>query len=283
LIKARVGRVVVAVADPNPKVAGQGIERMNAAGISVEVGVLADQANEVLAPYLKRTQANVPWVLAKWAMTVDGKIASASGSSKWISSERSRERVHQLRRRCDAVVVGIGTALADDPMLNPRPAGERSVLRVVVDSKARIAIDSKLVATATDYRTLIAVGPEASQIKIDDLERLNCEVWQCTLPDANERLSQLLQYLAKNDCTNILVEGGGRLLGALNDLEQIDEAHVFVGPKLLGGGDAISPVAGIGQSAMTAASGLSLQNVQRIDNDIYAIYRKKRVQTIAQG
>ena len=278
LIAAKVARVVVAVVDPNPKVAGEGIKRLQAAGIQVDTGVLADEAKQVLAPYFKRVETGLPWVVAKWAMTIDGNIATASGDSQWISSEKSRQRVHALRRRVDAVMVGIGTALADDPMLNPRPAGNRMVTRVVVDSAVRIDLNSKLVTTANEFPTLIAVNGDHAETqaeKIAALRSSGCEVWQSDCgQDTNERLLALLKYLASKDVTNVMVEGGGRILGALNDLSQIDEVHVFTGAKLLGGVAAMSPVGGVGADLMGAALQLELQQVERIENDVYAVYSR---------
>ena len=278
LIAAKIGRVVVAVVDPNPQVAGQGIKRLEAAGIEVVIGVLADDAQQVLAPYLKRMQTGLPWVIAKWAMTIDGSIATASGDSQWISNEKSRQRVHALRRRVDAVLVGIGTALADDPMLNPRPAGDRVVTRVVVDSAVRIPLDSKLVATASEFPTLIAVDADqagAQAEKIAALQASDCEIWQSEPGcDADQRLLALLAHLAQAGATNVMVESGGKIMGALNDLSQIDEVHVFTGAKLLGGKASLSPVGGIGPDLMEAAAELNLEQVERIENDIYAIYRR---------
>ena len=278
LIAANIARVVIAVVDPNPKVSGQGIAKMQAAGIEVVTDVLTNEAEQVLAPYLKRTRTGLPWVIAKWAMTIDGSIAAASGDSQWISNEKSRKRVHDLRRRVDAVMVGIGTALADDPMLNPRPAGKRIVTRVVVDSAVRLPLDSKLATTSSEFPTLIAVDGNQAKTqanKIAALEASGCQIWQSAPSrDPDQRLLGLLKHLAGNGVTNLMVEGGGQILGALNDLSQIDEVHLFVGAKLLGGKDARSPVAGIGPSLMNAATQLQLQQVERIDNDVYSVYRR---------
>lgn len=279
LIEAKIARVVIAVTDPNPIVSGQGIARMQAAGIEVVTDVLTTEAEQVLAPYLKRTRTGLPWVIAKWAMTIDGRIATASGDSQWISNEKSRKRVHDLRRRVDAVMVGIGTALADDPMLNPRPAGSRTVTRVVVDSAVRIPLDSKLVKTAKEFPTLIAVDGEQAKTQTDKIAALKangCQIWQSDVGQKpGERLTGLLKYLAdKSGVTNLMVEGGGQILGSLNDLKQIDEIHLFTGAILLGGQSAISPVAGTGPSVMNAATDLKLQQVERIDNDVYSIYRR---------
>ena len=278
MITANIGRVVIAVIDPNPKVSGQGITKMQAAGIEVVTDVLTDEAEQVLAPYLKRTRTGLPWVIAKWAMTLDGSIATASGDSQWISNEKSRKRVHDLRRRVDAVMVGIGTALADDPMLNPRPAGKRIVTRVVVDSAVRLPLDSKLVKTSNEFPTLIAVDGEQAKTQADKiaaLEANGCQVWQSAPgQDPDQRLLGLLKHLAGDGVTNLMVEGGGQILGALNDLAQIDEVHLFTGAKLLGGKNAQPPVAGTGPSLMNAATQMQLQQVERIENDVYSVYRR---------
>ena len=278
LTSAEIGRVVIAVIDPNPKVSGLGIAKMQAAGIEVVTDVMTGEAEQILAPYLKRTRTGVPWVIAKWAMTIDGSIATASGDSQWISNEKSRKRVHDLRRRVDAVMVGIGTALADDPMLNPRPAGKRIVTRVIVDSAVRLPLDSKLVKTSNEFPTLIAVDGDQAEEQADKIAALaasGCQVWQSAPGQAsNQRLLELLKHLAGNGVTNLMVEGGGQILGALNDLSQIDEVHLFTGAKLLGGKNARTPVAGIGPSLMNAATELQLQQVERIDNDIYSVYRR---------
>ena len=278
LIAAKIARVVIAVVDPNPKVSGQGIAKMQVAGIEVVTDVLTDKAEQVLAPYLKRTRTGVPWVIAKWAMTIDGSIASATGDSQWISNEKSRKRVHDLRRRVDAVMVGIGTALADDPMLNPRPAGKRIVTRVVVDSAVRLPLDSKLVKTSNEFPTLIAVDGDQAKTQADKIaafEASGCQVWQSAPgQDPNQRLLGLLKHLASNGVTNLMVEGGGQILGALNDLSLIDEVHLFTGAKLLGGKNTRTPVAGTGPSLMNAATEMQLQQVERIDNDVYSVYRR---------
>jgi diaminohydroxyphosphoribosylaminopyrimidine deaminase/5-amino-6-(5-phosphoribosylamino)uracil reductase len=275
LITAGVGRVVVAVIDPNPEVAGQGIQKMQAAGIEVETGALESEAAETLAPYLKRTTTGLPWIIAKWAMTVDGKIATATGHSQWISNEKSRRKVHDLRRRVDAVMVGIGTALADDPMLNARPAGTRNARRVILDSTAKLPLSSKLVQTAHNHATLIAVGPDADSEKIHQYESAGCTVFKSSDADPAARLMALLRRLTELGDTNVLVEGGGQLLGSLADLKQIDELHSFIGPKLIGGQGSHSPVAGIGAETIDLGIELKLQQVERIDDDIYAIYRKQ--------
>lgn len=276
LIQAKFTRVVVAVEDPNPIVAGAGIQQLRDAGIEVIVGVQADAAKDLLAPYLKKMNSHQPWIIAKWAMTQDGRIATSTGNSKWISNKSSRATVHQIRGRVDGVMVGIGTALADDPMLNPRPAGVRNPTRIVVDSTARISVDSKLVKTANEFPTLIAVGPSADAGRCEVLTQAGVEVFRSDASDANQRLIDLLAFLAEKGMTNILVEGGGELLGSLHDLGQIDETHVFIGSKMIGGAGSISPIAGLGQPSMADATALELRDVQRLGSDVYVISRARR-------
>lgn len=273
LIAANVSRVVVAVTDPNPKVAGQGIAQLRNANIQVDIGILDSASRFILAPYLKRMRTGRPWIIAKWAMTFDGKIATRTGDSKWISNEESRSIVHQIRGRVDGVMVGIGTALADDPMLNARPAGARSAARIVIDSRARLPLDSKLVKTASESPVLIAVGPEADNTKCQQLKDRGCELIECLSNDANERLDDVLRHLGNSGTTNVLVEGGGQLLGSLNDCNLIDEVHVFLGAKIAGGTDATSPVEGVGFELIKEASKLKICSSTQLGEDIYIVGR----------
>lgn len=286
LIEANVSKVIVACADPNPLVAGQGIKRLRESGIEVEVGLLESEARSLMAPYLKRIESGKPWIIAKWAMTLDGKIATSTGDSQWISNPQSRDVVHQLRSRVDAIMVGIGTAVADDPMLNARtgaatsaPTAESSAaprspaLRIVVDSMARISLDSKLVQTAKEIPVLIATSSAADPTKRQQLEELGCEVFENDSADPNKRLDALLSYLAEQQITNVLVEGGGQLLGSLNDLHEIDEVHCFIGPKIVGG-QATTPVQGNGFDLIKDSMQIATQSVQQIGDDVYIVGRK---------
>ncbi len=180
LIEAGVGEVVVAQTDPFPQVAGRGLRVLEAAGINVRHGLLEASSATLNAPYLKLMQSGRPWVTAKWAMTLDGKIASHTGNSQWISSEASRQRVHQLRGRMDAIMVGVQTAIADDPLLTARPGGARVARRIVVDSTARLPLESQLVKTARATATLLATGPAAPKQKIEQLQDAGVENWSST-------------------------------------------------------------------------------------------------------
>lgn len=276
LIAAGAARVVIAVSDPFPKVAGGGIAKLEVANIAVEVGLLEAESRALLAPYLMLVEQQRPWTIAKWAMTLDGKLATASGDSQWISSEESRAIVHQLRGRMDAIVVGRGTAEHDNPRLTARPAGPRSPLRVVLDSTAKLPLDSALVTTARETPTLIAVGPQADAEKLRALEAAGCRVWSDSANDPFARLANLWRHFGERRLTNVLVEGGAQLLGSLFDAQLIDEVHAFIAPKLIGGAHAPSPIAGMGRDPMADALQLHEPCVRQVGGDIYLSGRVRR-------
>ena len=233
LLEVGVGRVVVAMEDPFEAVRGGGISQLREAGVAVQVGVQAEAAAGLNAAYVKRIRQHRPWVIAKWAMSLDGRIATGSGHSHWISSPPSRLQVHRLRGRVDAILIGSGTALADDPLLTTRlPSQEpvlRTALRVVVDSNLALKPQSRLAQTADQVPLLLWAGPRADAVKADQLRRLGCQVELSEHDDPAARLDALLRYLARQrSATNVLVEGGGRVLGSLFDLRQIDQCEIFI-------------------------------------------------------
>jgi diaminohydroxyphosphoribosylaminopyrimidine deaminase/5-amino-6-(5-phosphoribosylamino)uracil reductase len=273
LIRAGVGRVIVAVNDPFPQVSGRGIAALEAAGIECEVGVNGADATWLLAPYRKLITKVRPWVIAKWAMTLDGKLATHTGDSQWISSETSRAVVHQLRGRVDAVIVGSRTACVDNPLLTARPANladvKRIATRVVVDSGALISLESRLVQTAPDVPVLVAAGTDASQDACNRLTSAGVDVFRCVGSSHAERIASLLDELGRRGMTNVLVEGGSRLLGTLFDLRVVDEIHVFIAPKIAGGTAAPGPVGGAGIERMAAALKLADITIEELDGDVY--------------
>ncbi len=269
VIAAGIERVVVAQSDPFPAVAGRGIEQLRAAGIRVDVGVLEDAAFQLNAPFRKLVEKKMPWIIAKWAMTLDGKLASRTGHSRWISNKTSRERVHQLRGRVDAVMIGRRTAVADDPLLTARPPGERRATRIVVDSSARLSPQSQLVRTAREQPVLIAVSPHADPRRCEALEQAGCETLCCRGSSSGERLRELLTELGNRQMTNVLVEGGGELLGSLFDLGFVDEVHLFVAPKLIGGRAAPTPVAGEGLAQVPEMPSLHDPRIEVLGRDVY--------------
>jgi diaminohydroxyphosphoribosylaminopyrimidine deaminase/5-amino-6-(5-phosphoribosylamino)uracil reductase len=263
VMRAEVRRIVAAMSDPFPQVAGRGTELLRAAGVEVEVGLCEAEARRLNAPYLKLLRTGRPYVHAKWAMTLDGKIATRSGDSKWISNEASRRRVHELRGRVDAVVVGVGTALADDPLLTARPPGPRTAARVVLDSRGRTPPTCRLVRTARETPTLVVTAGAPSP----DLQALGCEV--LPLGGQQPAVAALLDELGRRRMTNVLVEGGSGVLGSFLDAGEIDEVHVFIAPRLAGGAEALTAVGGCGVERIAEALALAGWRVEGIDGDVY--------------
>ena len=269
ILRAGVGRVVAAMLDPFPQVAGRGADILRAAGVAFEVGVLEAEARRLNAPYLTLLREGRPYVLAKWAMTLDGKIATRTGDSKWISNKASGRRVHELRGRVDAILVGVGTALADDPQLTARPPGPRTATRVVLDSRCRLPLMSQLATTARIVPTLVATTAAAPEDAAGALAAQGCEVLR--LPDANGRpdVRALLAELGRRRMTNLLVEGGGAVLGSFFDANVIDEVHVFIAPRLAGGAAAPTPVGGLGVETMAQALALADWTAGDVAGDWY--------------
>ena len=265
VIAAGVKRVVIGSVDPNPEVAGNGIEQLKAAGIQVDTGILERECDTLIAPFRKLITQGLPWVHAKWAMTLDGKIATRTGHSQWISNEQSRAVVHRLRGRMDAILAGAATVEKDDPLLTARPAGPRTAMRLVVSRSARLPAESQLIRTSCDVPTAVTFqqGHDAPDIP-DDIELIS-------LPASGDGvdLEALLRELGRREMTNVLIEGGGELIGAFHDAGLIDELHVFIAPKLVGGATATSPIAGIGLAQIPKDSDLEDIVVQTVDNDVY--------------
>lgn len=281
IIEAKARRVVVAVSDPFPQVNGGGLNELDGAGIEITTGVLETQARSLNAPFFRVQETGLPWVIAKWAMTIDGRIATKDGASKWISCSQSRERVQVLRGRVDAVVVGIGTALADDPRLTARcEAPLRTALRVVMDAEARLPLDSALVKTACEVPTLVMATEEADASRVAHLRSAGVGVHISQERIREDRLCEQLRYLvAERQVTNLLCEGGGKLLGSLNDADLIDEAHIFIAPKLMGGAGALSPVLGSGSGEMAECREFTLESREKLQEDSLLVLRRKRVQS----
>ena len=269
VINSGARRVVIAQQDPFHEVAGRGLQQLREAGLIVEVGVGEAEARQLNAPYLKLVQQQRPWVLAKWASTLDGKIATSMGDSQWISSEESRAIVHQLRGRVDAIMVGVGTALADDPLLVARPSGPRTATRIVVDSTARLRVSSRLVRTARETPVIVAVGPAADLASVRRLEAAGVEIYASQQANHVDRLLDLLDELGRRRMTNLLVEGGSHVLGSLLDAQQIDEVHAFVAPKLVGGSAATPVISGKGITTIQDAVEISDWHVTQVGGDLY--------------
>lgn len=276
ILAAQPARIVVAQRDPFPRVDGGGLRQLATAGMTVETGILESAAQRLNAPYLKLIGQGRPWVHAKWAMTLDGKLATTLRDSRWISNEASRRVVHALRGRMDAILVGRGTVEADDPQLTARPPGPRTPLRIVLDSHASFANDRHLVRTARDIPVLVVTGPLAPAPQTDRLQKAGCEIFAAPGQSYSERILSLLDELGRRRLTNVLAEGGGGLLGALHDVDQIDEVHAFVAPKIIGGQSAPTPIAGQGVPQIALAHTLEDPRIELLTDDIYIRGRIRR-------
>lgn len=269
LIEAGVGRVVAGVIDPNPLVSGRGVAALRAAGVEVEVPVLEAECRRLNAPFFKFIERRLPWVTAKYAMTLDGKIATREGDSRWISSERSRARAHHLRDQHDAVLVGARTLRRDDPALTTRGvAGGRDPVRVVLDPRGEIAASARVLTGSSEAPTWVACGLEVA----DALARRVAsphEVIALPLgPDGRLPLGALLEALAAREVMTLLVEGGGETLASLASEGLIDRVVAFVAPRLVGGREAPTPLGGEGVTRI--ADGLALEEVrcERLGDDV---------------
>ncbi|WP_146405225.1 bifunctional diaminohydroxyphosphoribosylaminopyrimidine deaminase/5-amino-6-(5-phosphoribosylamino)uracil reductase RibD [Allorhodopirellula heiligendammensis] len=284
LIAAGLARVVIAVVDPFEQVSGGGVARLKDAGIEVDTGVAVELATNQLAAYLKRVRTGRPWVIAKWAMSMDGRIATATGQSQWITGESARREVHALRGRIDGIAVGMGTVLADDPLLTARPSGPRTLNRTlnrIVFAQTRVPpLDRQLVKTATKTPLWLIAGPLVRDADLAALSGHGARVIRCQNPDPIAMIDEALLRLGGRDnpggtpLTNLMVEGGGRLLGSFAAAEQIDEAHVYIGSKLIGGQAAPGPVGDPGISQLNRSISLRVGSVDRFDDDVRIIYRK---------
>ncbi len=269
IIAAGVSEVHVATIDKNPRVSGSGIGQLRRAGIAVHVGQGQYQADELSAPHSKLVSTGRPLVTAKFAMSLDGKIATRTGDSKWITGEESRRYVHELRARSDAIMAGIGTVIADDPQLTARrPDGTplpRQPLRVVVDSSWRIPLESTLLRQPGE--TLIAASG-GSKDKLAHLEEAGAEVLTLSALDGRVDLLVLLTELGDRGVTSVFVEGGATLLGSLFDAGLVDRVVAFVAPVIIGGDSALSPVGGVGVERMADALRLKDIQIQTFGEDV---------------
>jgi len=272
VLKSGVRRVVAAMRDPFPAVAGGGLQLLRDNGLSVEVGLCEAEAVRQNASYFTLLQKRRPWVIAKWAMTLDGRIATRTGDSKWISNERSRAKAHELRGRVDAVLVGRGTLTADDPLLTARPAGARVATRIVVTASGALPDSCQLLRTMDQAPVLVATTREGMP-KLEAWRNAGAEVLALDGP----LVPDLLAELGRRRMTNILVEGGAGLLGSFHDAGLIDEAHLFIAPKLIGGDKALSPVGGAGIAKVREAVGFDDVSVEVLDGDVWIVARRSGV------
>ena len=248
IVRAGIRRVVSATRDPNPRVKGGGAAALVAAGIDVTTPCLERDARELNRIFFTAVERQRPHVTLKWAMTLDGKIAAFDRHSRWITGEAARQEGHRLRSRSDAIVTGIGTVLADDPALTVRllEPWPREPYRVVVDSRARLPLESKLLQTGSRSRVLVAVGEAAPPQRLAALESAGVTVLACKSREGRVDVTDLAARLFALDVTSVLLEAGGDLTGAFVQARLVDRVAAFVAPTLLGGAEAPTPVGGHG-------------------------------------
>ena len=274
LLQAGVAHVVAAMSDPDLRVAGRGLDKLRAGGVGVTVGLLGGEARALNAAYIKHRVTGLPWVVLKTAMTLDGKIATRTGQSQWITSPVARWAVHrQLRDRCDAILTGVGTILADDPSLTTRLTHRpgRNPMRVIVDSRARTPLTARVVQqSAGDGKTLVAVTPDADNERQERLRERGCQILVCA-PDETSRVSlpDLMARLGtRGDMVGVLVESGGQLAASLLSAGLADRWLAFVAPKVVGGQDAPGPVGGPGVAHMGEALSVRTWRSRRCGPDL---------------
>ena len=269
VIESGVRRVVVALRDPNPLVAGRGLSRIEEAGIAVTVGVCEAEARKLNEAFCKYILTGRPFVTLKSAITLDGKIATCTGASQWITGELARQEGHRLRHAADAILVGVGTVVQDDPQLTTRLQDRQGVnpLRVIVDSTLRLPLQAQVTDVAADRRTLVATTARASEVQCERLRTRGVEV--VCLPaydDGRVDLEALLRYLGEQGIASVLVEGGATLSASLLRRRLADKVLFFVAPKIIGG-DGISAVGACGVEAMEQVISLRDMVGQRLGQD----------------
>ncbi len=265
---AGIRRVVVAMGDPNPLVAGKGIQILRDAGVEVTVGVCEAEARQLNEVFLHWITTGRPFVVLKTAMTLDGKIATASGASKWITGEAARLRVHELRDRYDAILAGIGTALADDPSLTTRLPDRtgKNPVRIIVDSNARLPLTSNVV-TDGQAQTIVAVTEAAPEERVAALRAHGVDVLTCGT-GSHVDLVQLMQELGRREIASVLVEGGGTVNFSLLAAGLVDKVHAFVAPKIVGGRTAKTPVEGEGFAQLADSVQLTQLTAESVGGDV---------------
>ncbi len=271
IIDAGIAEVHVPMIDPNPLVSGQGLSELEEAGIKTYLGEHEEEALEINESYIKFTARGLPFVIAKFAMSLDGKVATKIGDAKWISGEESRRYVHCLRHRVDAIMVGVNTIITDDPQLTARAGKdggrtEKQPLRVVVDSRGRTPLNARVFQVPG--KTLIAVTEEIDPAKSAALAEAGAEILLLPSKEGVVDLGELFNALGSKGIINLLVEGGPTLFGSLFEQRLVDRLLVFISPLIIGGKEASSPVKGIGVEKVTQAMPLNRVRVERFSDDV---------------
>lgn len=288
ILEQGIKKVVIGSRDPNPKVAGKGAAILRAAGVEVVEDFMRDECDKLNPVFFHYITTKTPYVVMKYAMTADGKIATKTGASKWITGEMARMEVQMMRHRYMGIMAGIGTVLADDPMLNVRVEGKRSPVRIICDSHLRIPLDSRICKSAGQYRTIVAcrkalLEEKEKKEKQRKLSELGIEVVPCPDKEARINLQWLMEYLGGQGIDSILLEGGGTLNDTAIRMGIVRKIMAFVAPKVFGGAGSKTPVAGTGVLLPSEATALKLLGVHKIGDDLLLEYEtEKRCEACSQ-
>lgn len=268
IVDKKIKKVYIGSHDPNPKVAGKGIEILKSGGVEVETGVMENECNKINPIFFKYITTKEPYVVLKSAITLDGKIAAYTGDSKWVTNESSRQLVQMLRHNLKAIMVGINTVLADNPRLNCRIENGVNPIRIIVDSKLRIPLDANVLKLNNTDKCIIATTNYCDKEKKDQLIKMGINVIETNSNDGQVNLKELMTILGELKIDSILLEGGGSLNYSMLNENLVDKAMFFIAPKIIGGKDATTPVEGKGISLMKDAIELKNIEVENIQNDI---------------
>lgn len=279
IIEHNIARVVIGSRDPNPLVAGKGAKLLREKGIVVEEDFMREECDKLNAIFFHHITTGKPYVAMKYAMTLDGKIATRTGASKWITGDKAREHVHTKRSRYAAILAGIGTVLADDPMLNARIDNAHQPVRVIVDTSLRIPMDSNIVKSAGEYKTIVACKsleqPDKQIEKKNQLEELGITVVELPLVDGHVSLKSLMEYLASQGLDSVYIEGGGQIHESALKEGIVNYVYAYVAPKIFGGSEAKTPVEGVGVSVPDECAKLILTDTSVLGEDILLEYEVK--------
>lgn len=272
IIKAGIKRVVAAMQDPNPLVNGKGFAQLRDAGIQVNIGLLEKEARELNEPFIKYITADTPFVMLKSAMTLDGKIATVTKESKYITGLIARQYVHMLRVYVDAVMVGINTVKLDDPELTVRDVGDEKIAKrnpkkIILDTKAEIPLDSKVLKNEPE-KTIIVVGEKAPKPRIDRIIKTGAVVLKAKTKGGQIDLKKLMVELGEDKITGIMIEAGGTLAASALKEGIVDKVLFFIAPKIIGGKEAPTPVGGKGFKKLSQAIDLKSADVRMLGRDV---------------
>ena len=276
LVSAGIARCVVAVQDPDPQVSGKGLEILRKAGLEVVVGLCREEAEWINAGYISQRTTGRPLVSLKLATSLDGRIAARSGESRWITGPAAREYTHMLRARHDAILVGSGTAVADNPRLDVRLAGlsDRAPLRVVLDGRLRVPLTHDLVVAAPTRPTLLMTRQDAERQRLQAYENAGVEIHQAKTEESYLSIDAVFAELGRRGITRVLVEGGGAVAAALLSGGYVDRLFWFHAPMVIGG-DGVPAVAGFGLDKLVSATRFERLSVRRLGTDLVETYRRR--------